>query len=159
MPKIRKHTKKAKIQESKKKRKAETKNPVNSLVQALQPHFNLEEIANLSFPHTKALELEAKYWSFGENWIQDFMNKKKKPLPTANDDYSNFIIEKSPATNNQAAAFRKRCLDQVKTELEQTTGISDGSLIEQVNLSYLQNNKSKVRLEDIYQILKKKKKK
>lgn len=156
--KVRKHIKKAKTLE-KKKRKTEPKIVKDSLTQSLEPHFTPEEIAKLSFPKSKALDLEDKFWQFGNNWIQDFMNKKKKPLPAVDDDYSNYVIEKSATTNDQATAFRKRCLEQVTSELEQTTGINDGTLIEQVNLSYLQNSKSKVRLEDIYQILKKKKKK
>ena len=89
------------------------------------------------------------------------MDKKKKSiedlenLHKVNDIYVPIHYDEE-SRNTQASNWRKRCFEMVKEDLEMSKKLDNSILDKELNFSYANQNKSKVRLEDIYQILKQK---
>lgn len=105
-----------------------------------------------------AKKLEVSFRLLRETWFNANLEFKKEQAQ----DYSENKIEiyRNPDSTDKALQYRKKCLDLVKEDLINTTKLDEESILQETNnLTYMVRNESKVRLSDIYMILKNKHKK
>ena len=137
----------------------EIKDPLKNVI---GPNFNIKNPEEYSVNKNLAKSTEIKFNILGYNFIQSFMNKKKKNIEDLEQIHksnhkSSQINYNEESRNIYALNYRQRCYDIVRDELETTFKLDKNTIDKELNLSYANQSKSKVRLEDIYQILKQKK--
>ena len=139
--------------------KAKEKVKIVSFNNILSSHYlGVEEICFIDYliSEHKCKSIESKFRVLGNTWTKVFLDKRKRLIPIDSEE-KNYSMQKNDQTELHAKAYRERCLNQIKTDLESMYGLDEKQLNDSVNLSFLNQTKSKVRLENVYQILKKKK--
>jgi hypothetical protein len=116
-----------------------------------------QAFSTLTLDSSTAKSIEVKFRIFRETWIEHHVDVKRK-TDINNEDV--IEIYRNNLSNKKANNFRKKCLEMVKEDVMNNTKMDETSFLnESQNLNYMVKNESKIRLMDIYQILKNKKKK
>lgn len=105
----------------------------------------------------QAKRLHVTFMGFFTTYMDNFAESKRREIE---EELESHQSKPSMRTEKQAMEFRKRCLESIQDELEKTLGIDSSVLNEEkCNLSYMNKTSSRVRLEDVYLIMKKRREK